>query len=104
MNAESCSNCRFSIEQWRHEDVDENDAEEWGYVGPGPSIDERNLFYCRRHPPILNLSIYTVKFVEPNQVTAFSDNRGLEIYNDAPKLGIFPLSRPDYWCGEWSSR
>lgn len=108
MNVESCSNCRFSIEQWRAEGVDDNDADEMAaYMGPGLSSSERNLFYCRRYPPTPNLGGYSIKFAGPDEdltKLGLSDNGGLHIYDDAQKLGIFTLSLPDYWCGEWSSR
>ena len=108
LNAESCSNCRFSIEQWRAEGIDKDDADEMAaYIGSEPSYWARNLFYCRRYPPTLNLSGYTIKFVEPSKSSielGLSDNGGLCIYDDAQKLGIFPLTLPDHWCGEWSSR
>ena len=110
MNAESCSNCRFSIEEWKCNDVDENDVKEMAcYVGPGLAKHERNLFFCRRYPPSINLSGYTVRFVKPSQNTVnpgLSDDEtlGLEIEDDAQRLGISPLTMPEHWCGEWSSR
>ena len=108
MNAESCSNCRFSVEEWRSDGVDENDADDMAaYVGTEPGQDQRNLFYCRRYPPTVNLSGYTVNFVEPDQASYDQNRRnngGLHIFDDQQMLGVFPLSRPDYWCGEWSSR
>ena len=108
MDTESCSNCRFSVEEWRFDNVDENDAELMGLLtGPGAATHERNLFHCRRYPPTINLMGYTIKFVEPDQHKidiGIPDSGGALIQDDRQWLGNFPLTRPDYWCGEWSSR
>lgn len=95
MGTESCGNCRYSIEQWRLEGF-EDEAVIEEFVGDDNGIDERNLFYCRKNPPMVNLGGYSLTFTAANE--------GLCIRDDRQFLGIFPLTRPDYWCGEWSSR
>lgn len=62
MDTESCSNCRFSVEEWRFDNVDENDAELMGLLtGPGAvATHERNLFYSKRYPPTIKLMGYTI--------------------------------------------
>ena len=50
---------------------------------------------------------YTIKFVEPDQHKidiGILDSGSALIQEDRQWLGNFPLTRPDYWCGEWSSR
>jgi hypothetical protein len=79
----NCANCRFSILQWKHDGMTEDNYKEEGYFG-----DE---LICRRFPPIADVKYY----VTPSDV---------DIWLAQPMpthIPIWPRVLGCHWCGEW---
>jgi len=88
---ESCSNCRFSLEEWKYLGEEPEYAEEY----------DADTFYCRRYPPTIHLGVYAIRAYGTDSL-ALSARAVIDDENR--RFSLLPQVGGKWWCGEWKGR